>query len=294
MKQSERQGFGSQVLRIFLPLIILHSLLIGCNQREIATGLDQRQANEIVALLSEYGIVSNSSKGTGRNSSYTVSARSGSYHQAITLLHKNKLPSPTEPSFDELVAQKGLIPNSREIEALRLDHALGKEIEDIIENHPEVRSAKVIVRLRYISEGSKPGVAAVVQTVERPKLGLEDIIGIVEEVVPGIAVDNIHVTIAPWKPAKLTMASEGVSNNGEISLSVPLTPFFLWRVPAGDLESMILALVLALLVIFIVGLSFGYLASFYRKSKTMRMSYQGGSPLIMNKPNVDQQSLPGV
>ncbi|MCB0332783.1 MAG: hypothetical protein KDD55_04740, partial [Bdellovibrionales bacterium] len=104
-------------------LILLSLCLSGCGDVPVARGITQSQANEIVAVLSHHGIYAFADKQVGVGDSYDVEVKKSYYTRAVDLLHAKGLPAKTPERFSDLIAQKGIIPDSREVEALRLDHA---------------------------------------------------------------------------------------------------------------------------------------------------------------------------
>ncbi len=277
-----------------LFLFLLFSIfLISCNEKFIASDINQQQANEIIALLNSYGIVADAEKGSGSRAMYSVSVKAGSYHQAVSLLHEKKLPTPNEQTFEDLVSQKGIIPNSREIEYLRLDHAMAREIEEILENHPSVVSAKSIVRLNFLQENSESGVSVVIQTAEKDNVDIAKLSEIISGIAPGVLKDNINIVMAPLKTANPLLEKIGVQNDDGVTLAVPLVPLLVWMVPEGDLEQIVLSLIIAIIATLLVGFSLGYLISYLRRRKNTNVN-SANAFLTSGSIETSRKQLPGA
>lgn len=243
-------------------------VMTGCSSTPIAQDIGQSQANEIVALLADNGISAIARKGSGGQGRYLVEVDSEYYTQAVSLLHRHNLPGEPKRSFSDLVTPHGFIPNSREMESLRLDRALGVEIEEALQNYPGVASARVIVRSSFLKDGGEPGVSAVVQRHIDGEVNVEALSGIIARAVPGVAPERILVAVEV-APAPLSGAAvvEGAVNNAGAVVRVPLVPFVFLRVPKDEYNYFVFGLVGALLVLGGVGAILGYWFGFYHRTK---------------------------
>ena len=261
-------GFGGRRalrcgLRLAVAFVVL--CLCACGSQPVAQDLSQQQANEIVATLSSLGIKAEASRETGGNGRYRVEVKPGAYSQAVSILHRRNLPSDERPSFQDLIAQRGVIPNSRGIDALRLDRAVATEIEDALEDLPALVSARVLVR-RPIAIGSTAspaattaGVAAVLVQRKGAQVDMNEVRQIISRVVPDIPSDQIYIVAHDALPAAGPGNSVGVLSTGEeTSIAVPLTAFlWLWRVPDDDYTSLALVLVSMLISVLVLGVLVG-------------------------------------
>lgn len=220
--------------------------LSACGDSSVADGLAQRDANEIVAALRARGIEASTEKERGAKGRYTVSVSSDRFGEAAAALTDLGLPADQKLSFGELVAPSGILPSSREVEALRLDRASAAEIEALLSQHPGVASAGVIVRMRAAQPGESsavspavsPAVSVVVQKRAGDNLDESAVREIVTRAVPGIRPEGIVLMIAEQRPAPVVAEGSGAS----------LVPFLVfWRVPQDDYGGLSL-LLLGLLV----------------------------------------------
>ncbi len=248
--------------------VIAVVVMTGCGSTPIAQDIAQNQANEIVALLADNGISSAARKSSGGQGRYVVEVDAEHYTQAISLLHRAGLPGEPRRSFSDMVMPQGLIPNSREMESLRLDRALGVEIEEALQNHPGVASARVIVRSSFVKEGGEPGVSAIVQRHVDANVNIEALTGIIARAVPGIAPERIMVALETATSQPSGVASvEGAVNAAGSVVRVPLVPFVFLRVPKDEYNYFVFGFVGALVVLCGVGAVIGYWFGFYHRTK---------------------------
>ena len=129
-----------------LIVLICLVFLCACGREQIATELTLKQANEIVAVLSEHGLVS-LVKAAGRGgSSFAVEVDESDYTYAVTLIHSYQLPKEETESFKDLTDKRGFLPNSKSLEAVRLDRAQALDLEEKLSVLPSIAEVKVILR----------------------------------------------------------------------------------------------------------------------------------------------------
>ncbi len=260
-------------------LVSFTMLLTGCNKTELVQDISQKQAHEIVSLLSSRGIYSRAEKQTGAGSNYTVTVKERHYAAAIDLMNDHDLPGKPKENFADLVRQKGLMPNSRDMEQLRLDHALAVQLEEVIARLPEVLEVKAIVRyhFRFGNISEKPG-ASVLVTV-RPEVGRDvqdeayskvrdEVRQIVSSAIPALPKEHIYLSIqsaVEHDGSDIMNGEIGILNeNGKVA-TLPLTTFlFGWHVSEEDHNALSLFLALFLIFTACVGGLIGYWAAFVR------------------------------
>jgi len=265
----------------------------GCNAVPVAEDLDQIQANEVVTVLGTHGIAAFSRRAMGGRARYAVEVNRGSYSAAVGILDKYKLPSEPRLSFADLVAQKGLLPNSREIENLRLDRALAIEIEESLVLNPIVDSARAVVRL-HSAANKEPGVSVVLLTATDAELNMGDVRQLIAQSLPGI--HDTQILVSMHERAQETLASiEGVKVKDGGVVNVPLASFLVfWSVPHDDSVSLTLILLIAILSVAVVASFLGYMVGFSRQSQE---SKEKKYPQIMSQAiGVDKsrKNLPEV
>ena len=244
---------------LFLGLILCSLCLTACSRRAVVEDVSQGEANRIVALLNGFGIHSLAEKGSRGRASYRVEVKQSDYTQAVSLLASHEMPGEQRLSFGELIEQKGLVPNSREVEALRLDHAMAVELEDALENHPSVVRARVVIRSHAVSKDVSPGASVVIQRYADREVEESSIQRLVMSSVPGLSEENISISIAPFEIREGPLQRVGVLNDGAVSVAIPLVPFLTWSIPEDDLYDVMVTLLLLAASALIVGGGVGYL-----------------------------------
>jgi type III secretory pathway lipoprotein EscJ len=256
--------WGSDNLpKIHLPkiaLLFIYSILLlcltGCSEEQILGEIDQLQANQIVAVLSQHGIVSHARKGGMGGSKYAVYVSDSDYSLAVSLLQAHQLPREKQASFSELTTAKGFMPVSSEIEALRLDHALGLEIEEKLRALARVADVKVAVRLHSVSSPEQVGATVIVIPEKDYNPELEQFSRALELLVPGISPARIQVIVGELESKQIVVSKQGVTakgvsagaNNAQM-IYRPLVPFlYLFEVPVGEHRALALLLLVCIVV----------------------------------------------
>ena len=254
----------ARFLQFFAGTLFVTSCM-GCGDSPVADDLAQREANQIVAELRDHGIEAVTDKERGSKGRYSVSVPSAKFGEAASILSELGLPSEKQPSFIDLVAPSGLLPSSREVEALRLDRAAASEVEILLGQHPAVASVGAVVRVRSIQSGDSPSVSVVIQKRAGSQLDEPPLREIIARAVPGMKPENIVVTIAEQRALP-------ASHSGDTSELVPFLVF--WRVPQGDYGGLSLILLGLLVGISALAGVAGYIYGQYslsRQADAMRL-----------------------
>ncbi|MBX7145118.1 MAG: hypothetical protein K1X79_11755 [Oligoflexia bacterium] len=249
-------------------IVLIATCFGGCDGTPIAQDLDQRQATEIVAVLHEQGISAFAERESGGKGRYHVEVRRADYSQAVTILHDRNLPGERRASFNELVAQSGLIPNSRELDALKVDRALATEVEEMLQNHPDVAAARAIVRLNFLRDQQEPAVSLVIQERSGRSVRKDDIVAAISKIVPGVRPESVSILVSAVNEPGQTALTEGARNIEGKVVRIPLTPFlYFWRVPEDEYAQIAGVLVGFLVIVGIVGAFMGYWFGVYQHSR---------------------------
>lgn len=243
----------------FLLTCLLTASVLGCRESQVADDLAQRDANRIVAELRSRGIEAVTSKERGAKGRYSVSVPSSRFGDAAMILNDLGLPGEAKPSFADLVAASGILPSSREVEAMRLDRASAAEVESLLAEHPAVVSVGAIVRMRSLQGSDAPSVSVIIQKREGSALDELAVRDIVLRSVPGMKPEALMVTIAEQRPAPTLVG---------IPAADSLVPFLVfWRVPQedyGGLSILLLGLLAAISGLAALG---GYIFGQYNLSR---------------------------
>lgn len=120
-------------MKVYLLLFLILAASSGCKQNtELLSSLSSRESIEVLVRLGEIGIEVERVKTGGANSSYKIQVAQSQHAQALKALHQLGLPRAIKDSLDSITKPAGLIPNPAKISSLRLDHALGLEVERLL------------------------------------------------------------------------------------------------------------------------------------------------------------------
>jgi type III secretory pathway lipoprotein EscJ len=210
-------------LRAFIACCCVSLLVSGCSSSPVADDVSQREANEIVSALDKHRIAAWLVKGRGSKGRYSVVVSSGDFAGAAGVLSSLGLPAEKKPSFQELTGGGGIIPPSREVEALRLDRATAQELEDLFKSRSDIASVNVIVRSHARSRDEKPTATVVARRSTKAVPDLSELREIVRRSVPGIQIEDVFISVSEPLPDELPGAAG----------SPDLVSFLgFWRVPA--------------------------------------------------------------
>jgi type III secretory pathway lipoprotein EscJ len=262
--------------------------LSGCNNVRVAEDVSQTEANQIISELSKHGIYAVSTKTDATKPKYHVEVNNSFYTQAKSILVEKSLPKEGDKaSFVDLVEARGLLPNSREIEGLRLDHAMAVELEEALNTHPDIAGAKVVIRSHETETGSGRAVSVIIQEKADRTIDQANIKEIVKKTVPGLSDENIILTVGKASSASAEggLVQHGVQEGSEVF--VPLTHFlFNWQVPEADYNAIVIVLIICFFVIAILGWMMGFWYGYFRNTKHI---IEGGLPdLTMRNLRLDR------
>jgi hypothetical protein len=187
--------------------------------------------------------------------------------QALKALHQLGLPRERKDSLDSITKPAGLIPNPAKISSLRLDHALGLEVERLLVALPGVTEAKVVVRSNLGSRdiGDKAGgssASVVLRYLSRTgKFSLSDerVKKLVAKGVPDLNEESVLV-----ETSQVFLSSGatgiGVSGEGEAKALKSIWPFGI-EVADDEYTKAVYMLAGSGLLFIFLGLILGYLLS---------------------------------
>ena len=136
----------NHILRFILLIICL--TLAGCEQ-ELLKGLDQRQANEVLAVLQQSNIFAE--KQDGGKLGYTIQVSQADFAKSVELLKTNDLPSKARVEIAQMFPADSLATSPR-AEKARLYSGIEQRLEQSLLVLPEVVKARL--HLSYDVESS--------------------------------------------------------------------------------------------------------------------------------------------
>jgi type III secretion protein J len=132
------------MLRRPVVLALVAACAAGCSV-ELEHGLDERQANEVVATLDRSGVSADKAPDEGPGS-FKVLVPRAEAAQAFLVLESHGLPRRNAKGVGEAFAEKGLLP-SHTAERARLAASLAVDLERTLEALPGVAAARVHLAL---------------------------------------------------------------------------------------------------------------------------------------------------
>jgi type III secretion protein J len=181
--------------------VILAATLVGCSA-EIEHGLDERQANQIAALLDEHGVTADKARDDGSDAWKIVVPR-GDLARSFELLEAYDLPRRDRHGMEEALAEHGLIPSIAE-ERARLESARAAELEHTLERVPGVVSARVHLALpddSRFDEHTPPRASVLLRTEGQAAIGDREVRALVAGATSGLAADAVSVVITSGRAA---------------------------------------------------------------------------------------------
>jgi type III secretory pathway lipoprotein EscJ len=273
--------------RAMLIFVLIVSLsCFGCRGKEVAGGLSQREANEILSLLGESGISGDLEKESGGRGRYSVVVASAVYPEAVSLLHAKGLPAERKANFDELVSGSGLMPPSRDAENLKIDRAVAVQLEELLRAYPGVSKAGVVASIR--NGGAEPTVSVVLSRKNGVILDVDDVKQLVVRAVANLKPENIALSVKD--------EVSGSTPAGPVRGVGQLVPFLgWWRVPEDQYNGIAISLLAVLLV---VGVTCGLIGYFFGQYGSVNdseelLNLDGATPAAVRQPRLDRPRRDG-
>ena len=187
-------------------LIAAMLLLAGCDKETtLHSGLEERQANLVMAALLDSGI--DCRKESGEEGTWNVLVSEGRFAEAVNLLERRGLPRRPRQGIGEVFKKTGMISSPSE-ERIRFMDALAQDIARTIQMIDGVVDARVHVVLPEndpFARNALPSSAAVAIR-SRWDVDLTDLVpsvkGLVKNAIEGLAYEKIQVTVFKDEPPR--------------------------------------------------------------------------------------------
>jgi type III secretion protein J len=195
---------------ILLPLLVL----VGC-RTSLFEGLDEDQANRIVAVLSHHGI--DGAKQRNADKTWTVSVDSDDAVAATELTGAYALPRGGHTNLGELFSRQGLISNPDE-DRVRFIFGVSQELSETLEKIDGVLVARVHIvqpeRDPVLGLVAPPSASVMVRyrTDYNLELMRDKIRALVAGGVEGLTPDRVNLTLIPVTPVLVAGDACGNSN----------------------------------------------------------------------------------
>ena len=189
-----------------IPVLAAAMLLAGCDKEAtLHAGLEERQANLVMAALLDAGIECH--KSPGEEGTWNVTVVESRFAEAVNLLEKAGLPRRAHQGIGEVFKKTGMISSPSE-ERIRFMDALAQDIAKTISAIEGVVDARVHIVLpendpfaRHVMPSS-----AAVAIRSRWDADLTDIVpsvkGLVKNAIEGLQYEKIMVTVFRDTPPK--------------------------------------------------------------------------------------------
>jgi len=259
-----KEGFVSRGL---LVLVLLG--LVGCSKVDLYTSLPEKEANEIISLLSQRDIASQ--KMEGKEGTFVVRVAERDFAKSVDVLNMHGYPREKYQTLGQVFAKAGLVSSPLE-ERARFMYALSEDISATLCDIPGVLTARVHLVLPEndpYTDVVVPSSAAVCITY-RPDTSVEDYVReikyLVTNSIEGLEYDRVSVALFP---ASFPMAFSQDKTAGSTVhfLGLEVTPDVRLR--------LIIALSAAGILCFLLLL--GITVGWYR-SASRRRAQAGGAP----------------
>lgn len=182
-------------------------LLLGCSA-ELASSLEEAQADAIVVALDEVGIgASKEPSGPGERGRFRVRVAQGDLAPALAVLRDLGLPRDRTPGYAELFAERGLVPSAAD-ERARHAAALSGELARSLESMDGIVRARVHLGLadarpRMLDTAAGRARASVL-IEHRADARIDDdaVRALVAGAIPELSADDVAVVRSPTRAAR--------------------------------------------------------------------------------------------
>ncbi|WP_080971102.1 EscJ/YscJ/HrcJ family type III secretion inner membrane ring protein [Burkholderia cepacia] len=184
-----------------LALILgLCAMLTACGDQELLRGLDERQANEVIAALQRNDITAH--KQDLGKAGYTIGVDPVDFAAAVDLLKSNHLPSKPDVEIAEMFPSDSLVSSPR-AEKARLYSGIEQRLENSLRSLSQVTSARVHISYEVEdTDDSNPqpvhlsAIVVYAPSADQAVL-IADVKRFLKNSVANVDYDNISVVLTP-------------------------------------------------------------------------------------------------
>jgi type III secretion protein J len=200
-------------------LLALCALLSAC-QQDLLKGLEQSQANEVLATLQRYNIAA--SKLDGGKSGYSVQVDADDFAAAVDLLKTYDLPSAPRVQIAQFFPADALV-SSPIAEKARLYSAIEQRLEQSLLAFDNVVTARVHISYALDGKDDAPLHVAVLVSYQKQvdsQLFVSEIKRFLKNGLEGIEYDNISVVLNQARPTQYAAPGKNPSQSrGALALA---------------------------------------------------------------------------
>lgn len=202
---------GWAVRAAVVGLLGLCVLMVAGCEEPLKHGLDESEANAMVASLSEHGIEAHKVRDPADDDRWAVQVPHEDRIEAWSVLEARGFPRPEEGGFDDFYPGGGLIPTAKE-ERVVLQYATARELQTSLLNVEGIVDANVHLvlpdepRVQITDdENAKPRASVLIQWQQRggePPLSTDQIQKLVSGAVEDLDEQRVHVVMTPVAPVQ--------------------------------------------------------------------------------------------
>ena len=267
----EKIGSCTQPTKRVSPCSVLALLFVlflaGCGEKELLTSVDSRQSVQVLVALHDAGIQAERERSAARNESYTITVSERDYTRALKVLTEYQLPNDPRPTVEELTRAHGFAPTSAELSLLRLDRALGAQVEELVSRLPGVVDVVVVVRSHLRLKGrtteldEAPSASLTIKyssVAERPAFTEEEVTNLVAQSVPGLKKEHIQIRTTKAHVLGSSFVKSSPQRNATSGENLePLAPF-LFSVERSEKRFAQMFIVIIAMICSVCGIVIGY------------------------------------
>jgi len=218
-------------------LLVASVSLAACGQEELYSGLTEREANEMLAVVESAGI--SASKASKDGEAWTLRTDKSEFPEAVALLQARGYPRERYETLGQVFKKSGFVSSPLE-ERARLVYGLSQELSQTVSSIDGVVSARVHLAMPQadpLSEEQKPSSASVFIKHD-PQVDLSSRVGPIKALVvnsiEGLPYDRVTVVLIPARPLvlperKITVAQAGAPGALLLAGIGGLAGFEAWR-----------------------------------------------------------------
>jgi type III secretion protein J len=210
-------------LRRMLLCLALAVAMAGCSGQELYRDIDEREANEMVAVLMRAGI--ESSKAPGEKGTFTVAVPQSEFARAVDVLRQNGLPREDYESLGTVFKKEGFTSSSL-AERARLVFGISQELSSTISQFDGVVEARVHLALPeadpLTGAANPPSASVFVKYREGFDLPAQTaaIKALVTNSVEGLEYDKVSIAMTEAKTPPVPLAQNDTGSLGTILASL--------------------------------------------------------------------------
>tara|TARA_B100001248_G_scaffold262503_1_gene258918 strand:+ start:16372 stop:17163 length:792 start_codon:yes stop_codon:yes gene_type:complete len=196
--KTTKTTFFSLFSKISLLLVAL--LLVGCSKSDLFTQLDEKEANEVMAILLRNGI--DSYKTPGDENKWIVRVEKHNFSEAVDILADFGYPRDTYHGLGEIFQKSGLVSSPAE-ERIRYMYGLSQDLEETLSQINGVLTARVHVVIPnndIMADHVTPASAAIFLKY-RKNSGVEEVIpqikNLVVKSIEGLNYEDVSLVLFP-------------------------------------------------------------------------------------------------